>query len=205
MTTRAGWIDGGTPGNHGDHLAAPWLRGALLGLVAAVAGCGGSAPQDPIGPEDMARIHQPHAVRTDGGSGGGSAPVAAEPAPGEPGEAAEPAEMGEPGEAGMAPALAKFHDTMAPRWHAAHGPKRTAETCGAIGQLRTDAGAVAAAPTPSGADPVAWKTGGKQLVEAVAALDTACKASDAAAFEQAFAAVHQRFHGLMESGGEHER
>ena len=193
MTTRAEWIDGGSPANHGNHRAAPRLRAALLGISAAVAGCGGPAT-DPIGPEDMARIHQPHAVRADGGNGSASAPAAAVPPKSEPGERGEP---------DMAPALVKFHDTMAPRWHAEHGPKRTAETCAAIGQLRADADAVAAAPAPSGADPVAWQAGGKQLVEAVAALGAACKPPASDAFEQAFAAVHQRFHGLLESSGEH--
>jgi hypothetical protein len=193
MTTRAGSIDGGRPRNHGDHLAARWVRGALTGLVAAACACGGPA-QEPANPDDMAaRLHQPHAVRADAGNGGSAmAPVG------------DPGEPGEPGEAGMSPALAKFHDTMAPRWHAEHGAKRKADTCAAIGALRSDADAVAGSATPSGADPVAWQAGGKQLALAVAALETACKAGDDAAFEQAFKTVHQRFHALMETGGEHE-
>jgi hypothetical protein len=114
---------------------------------------------------------------------------------------------GDPGaahEKAMPAPLAKFHDTLAPRWHAEHGAKRTADTCAAIPQLRTDADAVAASPAPPGSEAAAWSAGGKQLSEAVAGLDTACKANDAAAFEPAFALVHQRFHGLMEAvGGEH--
>lgn len=117
--------------------------------------------------------------------------------------------MGEKGEmANMPPQIAKFHDTLAPRWHAAHGPKRMADTCGAMAQFHTDADAIATSQAPSGGDAAAWSVGGKQLTEAVTALETTCKANDAAAFEPAFERVHKTFHGLMEAAmgkhGEHE-
>jgi hypothetical protein len=105
----------------------------------------------------------------------------------------------------MSPLLAKFHDTLAPRWHAEHGPQRIADTCGAMAQFHADADALAASPPPSGADAAAWASGGKQLTESVAALDAACHANDAAAFEPAFARVHHDFHGMMEAVGGHER
>ena len=57
--------------------------------------------------------------------------------------------MGEKGEmANMPPQLAKFHDTLAPRWHATHGPQRMADTCGAMAQFHADAGAIATSQAP---------------------------------------------------------
>lgn len=110
--------------------------------------------------------------------------------------------MGEQGEPMSAP-VARFHDTLAPRWHAAQGPQRMTDTCGAIGQLHTEAGAIVAAPAPQGANAAAWAEGGKQLAEAVTALDATCQAKDAAAFEPAFARVHKSFHHVMEAAGPH--
>jgi hypothetical protein len=109
--------------------------------------------------------------------------------------------MGEADEmAAMPPELQKFHAVLAPRWHARRGPERITDTCGAIAEFRADADAVAAAPAPAGRDAAAWSAGGKQLAEAVAGLDAACQAHDAAGFEPAFAQVHERFHGLLEAG-----
>lgn len=102
--------------------------------------------------------------------------------------------------AAMPPELHKFHAVLAPRWHAKHGPARIADTCGAIGEFRADADAIAAVPAPAGRDAAAWSAGGKQLAEAVAALDATCQAHDTAGFEPAFARVHERFHGLLEAG-----
>ena len=117
--------------------------------------------------------------------------------------------MGEPGEmAHMPPPLAKFHETLAPRWHAPHGPERMANTCTAIAEFHAGAEAIAAAPSPDGGNATAWSTGQTQLTDAVAALDTTCKANDAAAFEPAFERVHLAFHHLLEAaepaGAHHE-
>ncbi len=114
-------------------------------------------------------------------------------------------EVGHKGEMAMPPQLAKFHDTLAPRWHAAHGPQRMADTCAAMSQFQADAEALASSQPPSGGDAAAWSTGGKQLTAAVSALDATCKASDAAAFEPAFERVHEAFHGVMAAaGGKHD-
>jgi hypothetical protein len=86
----------------------------------------------------------------------------------------------------MSPELAKFHDVLSPRWHADKGPKRMTDTCGAIAEFQA-----AAAPL------------GKDLIDAVTALDGTCKANDATAFEPAFEKVHTTFHQLMEGKGEH--
>lgn len=100
-------------------------------------------------------------------------------------------------------ALGKFHDVLAPRWHADKTPQRMPNTCAASAEFRTGADAIVAASPPNGADAAAWASAGKQLVESVAALDAACKAGDAAAFEPAFTTVHERFHAAMEAGGGH--
>lgn len=108
------------------------------------------------------------------------------------------------GEPEMPRQLARFHDTLAPRWHAARGPQRTADTCAAIAQFHADAEALAVAEAPSKGDPAAWSRGGRKLTEAVVALEVTCKNKDAEAFETAFAHVHETFHGLMEAAGGHD-
>lgn len=84
----------------------------------------------------------------------------------------------------MSPELGKFHDVLAPHWHAEAGAKRQADTCAAIGEFRAAAGPV----------------GAKRLSEAVEALDAACKAGDAGRFDAAFARVHEAFHAQLEHG-----
>jgi hypothetical protein len=111
---------------------------------------------------------------------------------------------GEHEEMGMPPQLVKFHDALAPRWHADKGPQRMADTCAALPELHHDAEAIAAAEAPKQGDAVAWSTGGKKLTEAVSALGATCRSQDADAFEPAFARVHEIFHGLMEATGGHD-
>jgi hypothetical protein len=130
--------------------------------------------------------------------------------PSEPSQGGDKHEMGEQGEQGemaaLPPQIAKFHATLGPRWHAAQGPQRMADTCAAMAQFHTDADAIVAAAAPSGANAAAWSEGGKQLADAVTALDATCQAKDAAAFEPAFTRVHNSFHHVMEAGmheGEH--
>jgi hypothetical protein len=107
-------------------------------------------------------------------------------------------------ETDMPPQVAKFHDTLAPRWHAEHGPQRMADTCAAIPQFHADAEAISGAEPPSKGDAGAWSKGGKKLTETVAALDATCRSKDAEAFEAAFERVHEAFHGVMEAGGGHD-
>ena len=165
-------------------------RKTLLMVVLAGSGCGG-ARSDASAPLEAARNPQSHDTRR------------VEPGEGEGHMGAETDER-----AAMPPELQKFHAVLAPRWHARRGPDRIADTCGAIGEFRADADAVAAAPAPAGRDTAAWSAGGKQLAEAVAGLDAACQAHDATGFEPAFAQVHERFHGLLEAGeprpGDHD-
>lgn len=158
------------------------MKTALIAALAAAVACGGATKSDSTAPLEAARNVQKHETGHAGHMGGSEAD-----------------EM-----AGMPPAIAKFHATLAPRWHAAQGPQRMADTCAATAELRGEADAIAAAAPPEGSSAAAWSAGGKQLVDAATALDRACKASDGAAFEAAFAEVHERFHGVMAlAGGEH--
>jgi hypothetical protein len=167
------------------------MKTALIAVILAVAACGGAAkpgsgtkPGDDSDGRDRAMSHMggDHQM----GHGG---------------------HMGEKHEGEMAdmpPQLARFHDTLAPRWHAARGPQRMTDTCAAIRQFHADAEKIAAAEPPGKGDPGAWSKGGKKLTEAVVALETTCKNKDAEAFETAFERVHETFHGLMEAAGGHD-
>src|SRR3982751_5277861 len=118
--------------------------------------------------------------------------------------AATPTAKGGDEHANMMPEVAKFHDVLAPRWHAEKGAKRMADTCGAIPQFTANADALVKATPPAGADAAMWSGKTKELADAVVALDGTCKANDATAFEPAFERVHVGFHAVMEAaGGEH--
>jgi hypothetical protein len=180
-----------------NHLAGPAGRFAPVGatlmvILVAAAGCGGTANPRAT-PMDMAG-GQKHGM-------GQKCEAGPECEMGKQGEMGKHGEMGE--KANMPPSIAKFHETLAPRWHTPQGPQRMTDTCAAISQLHTDAAAIVAAPAPDGANAVSWSAGGQQLAEAVTALETICKAKDAAAFEPAFARVHTSFHHAMEAAGGH--
>ena len=105
----------------------------------------------------------------------------------------------------MPPELANFHDTLAPRWHAAKGAERMKSTCDALPEFKTGATTIASSAPPKGADSQAWTDGAGKLAAALEELETECKANDAAKFETAFEQVHVSFHRLLEAaGGEHE-
>jgi hypothetical protein len=107
--------------------------------------------------------------------------------------------------ANMPPEIVKFHDVLAPRWHAAKGPERTKSTCDALPDFNAGATGIAKAVPPSGVDPTTWTESAGKLAAALEELDGACKANDPAKFETAFEAVHTSFHGVMEAaGGPHE-
>jgi hypothetical protein len=110
----------------------------------------------------------------------------------------------EPHEANMPPQLAKFHDVLAPRWHAEKGPQRMKDTCAAIPDFTASMTALAEAPVPAGADTTKWTNGAGELAAAVSQLDETCKGNDATAFEGAFQKVHESFHAMLgASGPEH--
>lgn len=103
--------------------------------------------------------------------------------------------------ANMPPEMAKFHDVLAPHWHAPKGTQRMTSTCTAIPEFQSNADALAKAAPPAGSE-ATWAAATKELVDAVAGLKAACDAVDPNGFETAFERVHKGFHGLME-GGEH--
>ena len=142
------------------------------------------------------------AVLTAGGCGGAGQGA------GEPLETARSNQKHDTGHKGeemvaMTPEVKLFHDALAPRWHAEQGPQRMVDTCAAIPEFLGDAESIAKALPPERTDPTQWGAKARALNDSVAALDAACKAKDAAQFEPAFAAVHERFHAMLGAGGEH--
>lgn len=106
-------------------------------------------------------------------------------------------------ESHMTPEMRRFHDVLAPRWHAAQGPQRVKDTCAAVGDFRGDAEAIANATPPRGANADTWTTATKQLVAAVDGLAQVCaQGEQPAGFEDAFARVHQAFHAVLAAGME---
>jgi len=102
---------------------------------------------------------------------------------------------------GMPNEMTKFHDVLAPRWHAEKGPQRMKDTCAALPEFHADADAIAKATPPEKANADTWTTSTRALVDSVNGLDPICKANDAAKFEDAFHKVHESFHGLMAAAG----
>jgi hypothetical protein len=153
------------------------IRNLTLALVLAAAACGGkkAAPATTTTTSEQAGPHEEH------GSGG------------EPGE-----------HEGLTPELTKFHDLLAPLWHAAKGPQRIKDTCAAVPQFKAAADAVAKATPPNPTNADTWTTGTRALVASVNDLEAACKTNDAAKFEAAFEKVHHAFHYLMEQTEKHE-
>jgi hypothetical protein len=106
---------------------------------------------------------------------------------------------------GMPAEMTKFHDVLAPRWHAEKGPQRMKDTCSALADFHADADAIAKATPPEKANADTWTTSTRALVDAVNGLDPICKANEVAKFEDAFQKVHESFHHVMEAGGVGEK
>ncbi|MGE0867342.1 MAG: hypothetical protein AB7P03_02185 [Kofleriaceae bacterium] len=98
--------------------------------------------------------------------------------------------------------VVKFHDVLAPKWHAEKGEQRMKDTCAVVAELQVNAEAIAKVTPPTGADASKWANGSKELTDAVMALDTTCKSNDTVAFEPAFERVHNGFHAVMEASME---
>jgi hypothetical protein len=112
--------------------------------------------------------------------------------------APQPTHQQEDHHAKLLPELVRFHDVLAPRWHAAKGPERIKATCDAVPEFRARAEDVAKATPPDAANADAWAKGTKLLVTAVGQLGDACaQAPDT--FELAFAEVHTSFEVLAET------
>jgi hypothetical protein len=105
----------------------------------------------------------------------------------------------------MPPELVKFHDVLAPHWHAEKGLQRMTDTCKAIGDFQQGAKAMAKAKLPAHANVERWLVGCIQLVFAVKTLDRECKlwalGEPMPDFDRTFAEVHDSFHRLLEVVG----
>ena len=101
----------------------------------------------------------------------------------------------------MPPQLAKFHDTLAPRWHAETGPQRMKDTCAAMPDFTAGVTVIAEAAPPTTADSAKWTNTAADLAAAVSKLDETCKANDATGFESAFKNVHESFHAMLAASG----
>jgi hypothetical protein len=133
------------------------------------------------------------------GCGGTSKPAATTTEQQHEGSAAPEEEHAE-----MPAELAAFHDLLAPRFHAAEGPQRLQDTCGAIEQFRSAADAVGKATPPVTANADTWTAGTRALVQAVDELATACTTNDVGTFDAAFTTVHERFEALAAMAGHHD-
>ena len=107
--------------------------------------------------------------------------------------------------AGMPAEVTKFHDVLAPRWHAEKGEQRMKDTCAVVADFTADADAIAKSTPPATANADAWTTSTKALVDSVVGLDTTCKANDNAKFEEAFHTLHENFHAVMAATGVEEK
>jgi len=154
-------------------------RTLTFALLLAASACGGGRQPAPA----TSTTASEHA-----GSGSGPGPGAG------PG-----AEMAEP--QGVSAEMTAFHDLLAPRWHAAVGPQRIQDTCGAVEQFKAAADAVAKATPPLAANADTWTAGTRALVAAVEGLAKSCASN--AGFDASFEKVHNAFHALMEQAQPH--
>ncbi len=134
-----------------------------------------------------------------GGKDKAAGPTTTTPQPGTGSGAEHQGEdSGAAGEHGkLTPELNAFHDLLAPRWHAAAGAQRIADTCGAIDQFKAAAAAVGKSTPPVATNADTWTTATRALDAAVEDLAAACSAKADAKFEAAFVKVHDAFHKLM--------
>lgn len=99
----------------------------------------------------------------------------------------------------MGPEMTRFHDVLAPRWHAEKGDKRKADTCAAVPDFQSNAVSLASSAPPPTAEATSWSTATKELTVVVGGLAAACTSSPND-FEAAFERVHTVFHAVMELG-----
>jgi hypothetical protein len=89
-----------------------------------------------------------------------------------------------------------FHQTLAPIWHAPAGDQRKKDACAAVPTMKEQAmAAVGRART----DNARWEGNANALVGAVGKLGAVCGDPATAGFDDAFGAVHDAYHALMEA------
>lgn len=142
--------------------------------------------------------------------GGKSTPVTTGPTGADGAGAGATATAGAGEHPNLGPEMTRFHDVLAPRWHAEKGDKRKADTCAAVPDFQSNAAALASSAPPPTAEATSWSTATKELTVAVGGLEASCTSSPND-FEAAFERVHTVFHAVMElgeakgdhAGGEH--
>lgn len=92
------------------------------------------------------------------------------------------------------PALSRFHDALAPLWHARRDAQWAANACAAAGELDRRAQATAQAAPPQGMSAEEYAAGAGRLAAAVTALAEACAAGAQGEVEARMAEVHRAFH-----------
>jgi len=137
----------------------------------------------------------------------------AEPAPAQPAAQTAPADQtapaGEEHEHDFPPAVAGFHDRLAPLWHAEAGPQRVDDTCKSIDDLEGEAGPMHDG-TPVAEDQAqAYFQAVGDLKSALGELRDACDEDGRPNFDAAFTKVHEAFHAVIaffghQESGEHE-
>ncbi len=99
----------------------------------------------------------------------------------------------------LTPEMSAFHDVLAPLWHAEVGPDRTSQTCAESGHMLDLANDIQNASAPERADSESWANAVRDLMLAITALQDSCPdAANGVTPDDAFAGVHEAFHGLME-------
>ncbi len=100
----------------------------------------------------------------------------------------------------LTPEMTSFHDVLAPLWHADAGPDREANTCNASSGMLNAGAKIQDAPTPEGVAQADWEANVQVLMLSIVDLQDTCSGTgkDGMTFDQAFGAVHDGFHGLME-------
>ncbi len=100
-------------------------------------------------------------------------------------------------EVALPPAVAAFHETVAPVWHSEPGAGRATLACGAAANLRERAGALQTAEAPTGVDAAAWTAASATLVTSTDELAATCTAQGADV-EAKLTSVHEAFHALVQ-------
>jgi hypothetical protein len=164
-----------------------------LALVLAVAGCGSKSTGDtlPSAPASPAAAEPPPASAADGAAAT-EGHEAAEAHGGHEGHEAGDHHHGAPGGP-----IDKFHEQLAPLWHAPESPKRVADTCAAAATLHGLANDIVMARAGAGTAP-GYLDATHALVDAVAAMHKECGTADRKNFNAKFAAVHEAFHAVAE-------
>ncbi len=170
----------------------------LVGLVGLVVSCGGSqsgnqtsSPQAPVATPTESTMQSATQSATHSGHQSGM-------------QAGEEGKHSDDHSHEFPPALNAFHDTLKPLWHA-KGDTRATDACAGVDNLKQKADGVIVAPVPEKAsgDTDGWKTAAAGLASSLTNLESQCaKGVQEAGFEDAFKAVHDAFHVLVEKLGD---